>query len=86
MKHTKCYIKDYPRPQFVRSSWVNLNGQWGFGFEDVDSKKALQGELPLVINVPFSYETKLSGINRKEQHDTVWYSTTKVFLFPTLFT
>lgn len=75
MKHTKCYIKDYPRPQFVRSSWVNLNGQWGFGFEDVDSKKALQGELPLVINVPFSYETKLSGINRKEQHDTVWYST-----------
>ena len=22
----KCYKKDYPRPQFVRDNWVNLNG------------------------------------------------------------
>ena len=24
----KCYKKDYPRPQFVRDNWVNLNGTW----------------------------------------------------------
>ena len=30
----KCYIKDYPRPQFVRSSWENLNGAWRFRFDD----------------------------------------------------
>ena len=26
----KCYIKDYPRPQFVRADWENLNGTWDF--------------------------------------------------------
>ena len=30
----KCYIRDYPRPQFVRSSWENLNGAWRFRFDD----------------------------------------------------
>lgn len=28
----KCYIKDYPRPQFVRKEWENLNGEWNFIF------------------------------------------------------
>ena len=74
MKHTKCYIKDYPRPQLVRPDWVNLNGLWKFGFEDVKETSALKGDLPLTINVPFTYETKLSGINRQEHHDLVWYS------------
>ena len=34
----KCYTKDYPRPQFVRDNWQNLNGVWdlwtdGYGTE-----------------------------------------------------
>ena len=74
MKHTKCYIKEYPRPQLVRPDWVNLNGEWKFGFEDIDSKKALKGDLPLSIRVPFTYETKLSGIHRSGQHNIVWYA------------
>ncbi|MFQ9394180.1 MAG: hypothetical protein ACLR2E_09015 [Lachnospiraceae bacterium] len=32
----KCYKKDYPRPQFVRDNWVNLNGTWDFGFDDAN--------------------------------------------------
>ena len=32
----KCYIKDYPRPQFVRNNWENLNGTWDFGFDDAN--------------------------------------------------
>ena len=32
----KCYIKDYPRPQFVRRKWQNLNGEWNFIFDDND--------------------------------------------------
>jgi len=32
MKHTKCHIPEYPRPQLVRKDWVNLNGEWKFGF------------------------------------------------------
>lgn len=30
----KSYIPDYPRPQFVRESWQNLNGTWNFAFDD----------------------------------------------------
>ena len=25
--------KEYPRPQFERSSWVNLNGTWSYCFD-----------------------------------------------------
>ena len=32
MQHAKCYCKGYPRPQFVRADWVDLNGEWAFGF------------------------------------------------------
>lgn len=32
----KCYIKDYPRPQFVRKDWKSLNGEWNFVFDDND--------------------------------------------------
>ena len=75
MRHTKCYQAGYPRPQFVRKEWENLNGQWGFAFgEDVTEARALQGKLPRTITVPFSYETQNSGVGDKAQHDTVWYS------------
>ena len=62
----KCYVKDYPRPQFVRNNWENLNGAWDFGFDDSNAGEAekwyqnFKGDL--TIQVPFTYETKLSGI------------------------
>ncbi len=75
MKHTKCYIPGYPRPQSVRKDWVNLNGEWKFGFgEEVTEEDGVSGNLPRVINVPFSYETHMSGIEDHSQHSTVWYS------------
>lgn len=75
MKHTKCYIPEYPRPQLVRRDWENLDGPWAFAFgEEVDCAKALQGELPRTIQVPFTYETELSGIGDKTQHSVVWYA------------
>ena len=77
MKHTKCYIPEYPRPQLVRADWENLNGEWQFGFgEEVKQSDALSGKLPRKIRVPFSYETELSGIADQTPHDTVWYSRT----------
>lgn len=76
MKHTKCYIKEYPRPQFVRPDWVNLNGEWKFAFgEETTETEALKGSLSRVIRVPFTYETKASGIGLTEKHELVWYST-----------
>lgn len=75
MKHVKAYIPEYPRPQFVRRDWQNLNGEWAFAFGDeVTAADALAGRLERKINVPFTYETELSGIHDTAQHDTVWYS------------
>ena len=25
---------EYPRPQFQRENWLNLNGEWHFAFDD----------------------------------------------------
>ena len=31
--------KEYPRPQFQRESWQNLNGKWEFAFDDNNEGK-----------------------------------------------
>lgn len=76
----KCYIKDYPRPQFVRNNWENLNGAWDFGFDDanVGEKEKWYQEFKgdKKIQVPFTYETKLSGIEDENRHDFIWYHRT----------
>ena len=74
----KCYIKDYPRPQFIRKQWQNLNGEWNFIFDDNDEgeTKGYFKDFPKnrKINVPFTYETKLSGIEEESIHYIVWYN------------
>ncbi len=77
MKHTKCYIAGYPRPQLVREGWKDLCGEWKFAFgEEVSAEDAFEDKLPRVIRVPFAYECKASGIGEKTPHATVWYSRT----------
>lgn len=74
---TRAYRKDYPRPQFVREHWLNLNGLWDFRFDDDNVgeeegwPKSLAGTH--AITVPFTYETKASGIGIEEFHPHVWY-------------
>lgn len=57
---------EYPRPQFERSQWVNLNGTWNFEFDFGESGKdrSLQKaeQLSQQITVPFCPESKLSGV------------------------
>ncbi len=69
---------EYPRPQFVRSEWMNLNGQWQFEIDNGRSGEsrgihkegvALSGE----ITVPFCPESKLSGVNYTDFMYGVWY-------------
>lgn len=60
-------IKNYPIPQFVRENWLNLNGEWNFIFDDknIGEEQKYYNNFPKSqkIQVPFTYETKMSGIN-----------------------
>ena len=49
----------YPRPQLVRDSYVNLNGEWDFC---VRPETAFPGEYDHKILVPFCPESQLSGL------------------------
>lgn len=69
---------EYPRPQFVREDWLNLNGEWDFEFDDHnvgEDERWSRGERPFSkkINVPFAFQSKLSGICDPSFHDVVWY-------------
>lgn len=74
----KCYLKDYPRPQFIRKEWENLNGEWNFVFDDNDEGETKRYFIDFpkksIINVPFTYETKMSGIEDESIHYIVWYN------------
>lgn len=69
---------EHPTPQFQRRNWMNLNGKWDFEFDDhqvgkkekwyIKEKKFTQ-----TIQVPFVYQSELSGVNSQEIHDVVWY-------------
>lgn len=70
-------IKNYPRPQFVRENWLNLNGEWNFIFDDqnIGETQKYYNNFPKSrkIQIPFTYETKLSGINDQTIHENIWY-------------
>ena len=68
---------EYPRPQFERTDWVNLNGQWTFEM-DFGSSGEQRGwtntkGLSKKITVPFCPESELSGIGYKDFIPCVWY-------------
>ncbi len=74
------YRQEHPRPQFERADWINLNGEWEFEFDDsrIGEKEQWQEgqkELSRRIQVPFAFQSKLSGIGDPDFHDTVWYRT-----------
>ena len=67
---------EYPRPQFVRSEWLCLNGEWEFEIDQGDSgleRGLLERSLNEKIHVPFCPESRLSGIERKDFLKAVWY-------------
>ena len=56
---------EYPRPDFRRAEWINLNGEWEFG----------AGEKPVFdrgIVVPYCAESQLSGVGELPG-GVVWY-------------
>ena len=68
---------EHPRPQFVRDSWVNLNGSWTYTFDfgesglarGLEKSEGFDGK----ITVPFCPESKLSGVEYKDFINCMWY-------------
>ena len=67
---------EYPRPQFVRSDWLCLNGEWEFEIDQGDSgleRGLLERPLAGSITVPFCPESQLSGVGNNDFLEAVWY-------------
>ncbi|WP_016905589.1 glycoside hydrolase family 2 protein [Streptomyces xiaopingdaonensis] len=75
---------EYPRPQFQRDRWLNLNGRWEFEIDrsDTGRERGLaepeldQGKLAGEIVVPFAPEAALSGVGEQDFMRAVWYRRT----------
>lgn len=64
--------QEYPRPQFERAQWKNLNGLWDYAILKTNQiqPKRFQGK----ILVPFSFESSLSGVGKNiHPEDKMWY-------------
>lgn len=68
---------EYPRPQFVRDEWVNLNGTWSFEFDfsrsGMDRKLYESKGFDNEILVPFAPQSGLSGVGFKDFIPEMWY-------------
>ena len=64
-------LPEYPRPQFERDSFINLNGVWSYliSKKKTEIPAAFEGE----IVVPFSPECQLSGVERVVMPDDFLY-------------
>ena len=68
---------EYPRPQFERAEWLNLNGTWTYAFDfgrsgdnrGLKDSKGFEGR----ITVPFCPESKLSGVAHTDFIPGIWY-------------
>mgnify|MGYP000190097698 CR=1 FL=1 len=68
---------EYPRPQFERAEWLNLNGEWRFDFDDANTglneRWYTHHTFGRKIVVPFAFQAPLSGIGEIDFHNVVWY-------------
>jgi beta-galactosidase/beta-glucuronidase len=68
---------EYPRPQFVREPWLNLNGTWTYAFDP--GKSGMQRGFAHSegfddeIVVPFCPESRLSGVHHVDFIEMMWY-------------
>src|SRR5215210_1148383 len=74
-------LPEYPRPQMVRSRWLNLNGVWDYTGRSAQTAAANPPSADAYrehILVPYPAESALSGIGRHD--DQMWYR--KLFKLP----
>jgi hypothetical protein len=72
-------LLEYPRPQLVRSDWMNLNGLWDYAVtvNSISNVPPFAGK----ILVPFPIESALSGVRKHfDENSKLWYH--RVFSIP----
>ena len=67
-------LPEYPRPQMVRTNWMNLNGIWQFQAGATNDPVPVGQTLASEILVPFPMESALSGV--KQYYPRSWYRRT----------
>lgn len=71
---------EYPRPQFERNAWINLNGEWTYSFDfggsGLEREWSKSTGFDQKIIVPFCPESKLSGVEYKDFINHMWYHRT----------
>ena len=69
-------LPEHPRPDFMRSEWINLNGSWNFRFDQDNLGESQQWAqksdiYDKKITVPFSWGAPLSGVDNEAE--IAWY-------------
>lgn len=71
---------EHPRPDFMRTPWLNLNGTWHFRFDPGFHGEQLHwhrlgavSQSGATICVPFPWESALSGQGRTDYKGAGWY-------------
>lgn len=73
---------EHPRPDAERAHWSNLNGSWQFRVDPKDEGLAAGWFKPDAagfeksINVPFGWESELSGVHDLKYRGVAWYRRT----------
>src|SRR4051812_26491933 len=66
---------EYPRPQFVRKDWQNLNGPWDYAIRARVSKQPEKWDGKILV--PFPVESTLSGVSKRVgDANLLWYRRT----------
>lgn len=63
---------EYPRPQFERQDWRNLNGLWDYAITAKDAVTPMEWQGKILV--PFAVESALSGVGKAlTPEQTLWY-------------